>query len=75
LQEKADLVAFLKTLTDSNLASDQRFSIPFNVEQTDLSLFKKTATLIAIVNCDTHGIVQFSHLPDAAEEMLLISYT
>ena len=29
LQEKADLVSFLKTLTDSNLASDQRFSDPF----------------------------------------------
>ena len=29
-QEKADLVAFLKTLTDDDLANDVRFSDPFN---------------------------------------------
>lgn len=28
-QEKADLIAFLKTLTDNNLANDERFSDPF----------------------------------------------
>jgi cytochrome c peroxidase len=31
-QEKADLVAFLNTLTDESLASDERFSDPFVVE-------------------------------------------
>jgi cytochrome c peroxidase len=29
VQEKADLIAFLKTLTDTTLASDERFSDPF----------------------------------------------
>jgi len=29
-QQKAALVAFLKTLTDPNLATDQKYSDPFN---------------------------------------------
>jgi hypothetical protein len=28
--QKADLVAFLKTLTDTNVATDVKFSDPFN---------------------------------------------
>ena len=34
-QEKADLVAFLKTLTDRSLTTDPRFSDPFRYDHSD----------------------------------------
>lgn len=83
-QESADLVAFLRTLTDTDLLTDQRFADPFAVEApTDC----EDGYFVAEIDGDVHGfgdaatalpapgsnsdLVDLEHVPDTCGYLVL----